>query len=82
MTREEAIKILSNRDSFGVPKGYTSGYAEAIDMAIHSLEAWDEVIKDLHKYAINQLSIGRHDFANIVFNSMDVIDKRMKEVEK
>ena len=44
MTREEAIKILSNRDDFGIPKGYTSGYAEANDMAIRSLEAWDSVI--------------------------------------
>lgn len=42
MTRDEAIKILSNRDSFGIPKGYTSGYAEAIDMAIKSLKSWDE----------------------------------------
>lgn len=42
MTKEEAIKILSNRDSFGIPKGYTSGYAEAIDMAIKSLKSWDE----------------------------------------
>ena len=41
MTNKEAIKILSNRDSFGIPKGYTSGYAEAIDMAIKALSKMD-----------------------------------------
>ena len=38
MTREEAVRILSNRDRFGVPCGFTSGYAEAIEMAIEALE--------------------------------------------
>lgn len=42
MTNKEAIKILSNRDSFGIPKGYTSGYAEAIDMAIKALSKMAE----------------------------------------
>ena len=37
MTREEAIRILSNRDAHGVPCGYTSGYQEALDMAIEAL---------------------------------------------
>lgn len=41
MTTREAIKILSNRDSFGIPKGYTSGYTEAIDMAIKALSKMD-----------------------------------------
>lgn len=44
MTKEEAIKILSNRDGFGIPKGYTSGYAEAIDIAIKSLKSLDESV--------------------------------------
>lgn len=39
MTREEAIKILSNRDGHGIPSGYNSGYAEAIEVAIETLKA-------------------------------------------
>lgn len=38
MTREEAIKILSNRDTHGMPCGYTGGYTEALDMAIEALD--------------------------------------------
>lgn len=41
MTREEAIKVLSNRDMHGTPCGYTSGYIEALDIAIEALELWD-----------------------------------------
>ena len=37
MTREEAIQILSTRDKYGVPCGYTSGYQLALDMAIEAL---------------------------------------------
>lgn len=39
MTREEAIRMLSNRDAHGVPCGYTSGYQEAFDMAVEALQA-------------------------------------------
>ena len=38
MTREEAIQILSTRDWSGMLCGYTSGYTEALDMAIEALE--------------------------------------------
>lgn len=41
MTREEAIQILSTRDVHGVLCGYTSGYTEALDMAIEALSAAD-----------------------------------------
>ena len=37
MTREEAIQMLSTRDAHGVLCGYTSGIAEALDMAIEAL---------------------------------------------
>lgn len=37
MTREEAIQMLSTRDAHGVLCGYTSGIAEALDMAIETL---------------------------------------------
>ena len=45
MTREEAIQILSTRDAHGVPRGYTSGYQEALDMAIEALQ--DKINEDL-----------------------------------
>lgn len=37
MTKEEAIKILNNRNDFGIPSGYTGMYAEAFDMALAAL---------------------------------------------
>ena len=38
MTREEAIQILSTRDWSGMLCGYTSGYTEALDMAVEALQ--------------------------------------------
>lgn len=38
MTREQAIQILSTRDWSGMLCGYTSGYTEALDMAIEALQ--------------------------------------------
>lgn len=38
MTRELAIEILSTRDFCGMLCGYTSGYTEALDMAIEALQ--------------------------------------------
>lgn len=38
MTKEEAIQILSTRDWSGMLCGYTSGYTEALDMAIEALQ--------------------------------------------
>lgn len=37
MTREEAIRMLSTRDAHGMLCGYTSGYEEALDMAVEVL---------------------------------------------
>ena len=37
MKREEAIEILSTRDWSGMLCGYTSGYTEALDMAVEAL---------------------------------------------
>lgn len=38
MTKEQAIQILSTRDWSGMLCGYTSGYTEALDMAIEALQ--------------------------------------------
>lgn len=42
LTNKEAIQMLQTRDKYGVPCGYTSGYQEALDMAITALQqtAW------------------------------------------
>lgn len=72
MTREEAVKILNNRDSFGIPKGYTSGYAEAIDMAIHSLEAWNKVLKSFEFL---------YQFGKVEGYTIDIVNQHLKEVE-
>lgn len=37
MKRKQAIEILSTRDFCGMLCGYTSGYTEALDMAIGAL---------------------------------------------
>mgnify|MGYP006864409402 CR=1 FL=1 len=38
MTRELAIEMLSTRDFCGMLCGYTSGYTEALDMAVEALQ--------------------------------------------
>lgn len=38
MTKELAIKILSTRDMYGCLCGWTSGYTEALDMAVEALK--------------------------------------------
>lgn len=38
ITKEQAIQILSTRDWSGMLCGYTSGYTEALDMAIEALQ--------------------------------------------
>lgn len=67
MTREEAIRMLSTRDAHGVLCGYTSGYEEALDMAIEALQAEPtnksgELFITLNKaveVAVNQFDIDR-----------------------
>ena len=44
MTKELAIKILSTRDRYGCLCGWTSGYTEALDMAIEALKAPTDLI--------------------------------------
>ena len=44
MTRDKAIQILSTRDWSGMLCGYTSGYAEALDMAIEALLFCNELV--------------------------------------
>ena len=46
MTREEAIKYLEKAD-ITVYQPNKTKTAEAVEMAIRSLEAWDKVIKEM-----------------------------------
>ena len=84
-----AIKILSQRDDFGIPCGMTSGYPEAIDTAIKAL-------KDVkrYKYVIDnikaEISSERDScdnctegvaFAYGLELVLEIIDKYIKEVE-
>ena len=39
ITREQAIQMLSTRDFCGMLCGYTSGYPEALDMAVEALSS-------------------------------------------
>lgn len=57
MTREEAIKILSNRNDFGIPSGYTGMYAEAFDMALAALVESEEE----HQESMSDKIILRHN---------------------
>ena len=59
MTREEAIRMLSNRDMHGVPCGYTSGYQEAVDMAIEALQQ-EEHLVELEAKAVAIIKSERH----------------------
>ena len=51
MTREEAIKIISNYDVNGCGYCHQGGeeIEEAFDLAIKSLEAWDMVNNEIDK---------------------------------
>lgn len=70
MTRKEAIQILSARDRYGVPCGYTSGYQEALDMAIEALQTEVVRCKDCkhfeydHPYIIQGIPVLGHEVCN------------------
>ena len=57
LTNKEAIQILSTRDKYGVPCGYTSGYQEALDMAVDALNktAWIPVSERLPGHDIDDI---------------------------
>ena len=54
MTREEAIKTIKNRPLFtSMTFDERMQFAVALEVAVKSLEAWEEVQKDLYKFASN-----------------------------
>lgn len=48
LTKGEAIQILSTRDAHGVLCGYTSGVAEALDMAVEALKQQSDEMRLLN----------------------------------
>ena len=60
MTIDEAIELLKNTDSHGLPSGYVGNYSEAIKMAIQALENhmdYDKGFKDGIKYAMEHTEL-------------------------
>lgn len=73
MTREEAIEILKKSQGHVIGTVSRDKVYEATDIATRSLEAWDEVLKELEQTA-----------GNIVYTRWcaDLIRKHLKEVEE
>ena len=85
MTREEAIQILSTRDWSGMLCGYTSGYIEALDMAVEALKAEPANGRVINADKLKNLLEKRKQFfinANGSFHNMSEKDKaRCDEID-
>lgn len=77
MTREEAIKIL--KGAIKKPNTKDGYLGQAVTMAIHSLEAWDNLEKEMEE------EIYSYDaFPDIwygISESYDIIKKYLKEIQ-
>lgn len=74
-----AIKILSQRDDFGIPCGMTSGYPEAIDTAIKALKEVQSLKQAIEDAKNEILSLKDDNFPNDFY--VKIIDKHLKEVK-
>ena len=75
MTKEEAKRILQNsRKELIDYKGVNNSSAEALYIAIKSLEAWDKVKEELMDKAT-------FDNVDDLMLCMRIIDKHLKEVD-
>ena len=84
MTGEEAKKILQNsRKELIDYKGVNNSSAEALYIAIKSLEAWDKVLNDI-KEIDNMPNWQKHNsgYWNGFSDVVDIIGKRLREVEE
>lgn len=79
MKREEAIAILKNRDMHGVPCGYTSGYSEALDMAIEALSANATVAK-IQIDDIDKTKTSSQLLDDLAVDMVNAMGKRIVEV--
>jgi hypothetical protein len=77
MTREEAKKILQNsRKELIDYKGVNNSSAEALYIAIKSLEAWDAVRAEIDTYLF------KNEFGTAYRQEVaDIIDKHLQEVD-
>lgn len=77
MTREEAIKILTPFreamiDQHGCP---ISDAVYALDVAIKSLEAWDDILHEIGSLGLSW------EYGRGVWDCYNIIKKHLKEVE-
>lgn len=80
MTREEAIKILGEQKNSFLDEWVDYGrVAEAYDMAIRSLEAWDNLVKEMEEEIYHYDAMP--DIWYGISESFDIIKKHLKEVE-
>lgn len=82
MTREEAKRILQNsRKELIDYKGVNNSSAEALYVAIKSLDAWDAVQKEIYRQidALDEI----HEFRDkkAYYKALDIVNKYLKEVE-
>lgn len=75
----KAIKILSQRDDFGIPCGMTSGYPEAIDTAIRTLKEVKLLRQAIEDARAEILSLKGDNFPNNYY--VKIIDKHLKEIK-
>ena len=76
MTREEAKRILqSSRKELIDYKGVNNSSAEVLYIAIKSMDAWDEVQKEIYKQidALDDIPISRE--RNAYFKALDIANK-------
>ena len=79
MTREEAIKKLKEQQNeFNEHCIDYAGINEAYNMAIRSLEAWEEVKQDLYKFASDSFDA---ECAECYRIGLCCIEGHLKEVE-
>lgn len=83
-TKDELYRLLSDVVNGGYPlrnNAQRGRYRKAVDTAIRSLEAWDEVQKEIYRQidALDEI----HEFRDkeAYFKALDIVNKYLKEVE-
>lgn len=81
MTKEEAKRILQNsRKELIDYKGFNNS-AEALYIAIKSLEAWDDVQKEIYRQIDYLDEIHECRDRKAYYTALEIINKYLKEVE-
>lgn len=84
MTYEEARRMLIKHQAWA--RSESPRYAEAVDVAINSLQVWDEVLDEIKDkdikccmYSSSEHTHGLH--IGLMF-AKEIIEKKLKEVEE